>query len=312
MDYHTIFGSLKIFYLSHFVISLLVAVVASYFLKKKFIDNRFKLLAFFLVFNISLPLVGYIMTIWIIYYLLHIKYEEQLSSVNFLNMIEFENEFPKINRVFGESAMGRLLSDDSLSASASLKMKALVSLSDNASKSDVALIKSSLSDRNDEVRLYSFAVIDGLERDINGQIHDKLQQFSNAKDDDIRAKRAEELAFLYWDLIYFELADSDLKKFIIKEVEKYAMITIDYDHNHEKINVLLGKAYLMNRDVDRAEYYFKIAIEHGTNVDFIIPYLAEIFFIKREFSKVRELLGNAKSLKINSMLYPVVAQWNKI
>jgi len=74
-------------------------------------------------------------------------------------MIDFENEFPEVTRLFGEASMERLLNED-ISSLSSMKMKALVSLADNASRTDVTLIKNSLSDRNDEVRLYSFAVID--------------------------------------------------------------------------------------------------------------------------------------------------------
>ena len=43
----------------------------------------------------------------------------------------------------------------------------------------------------------------------------------------IKINTAEDLAFLYWDMVYFEFADDSLKKFIIQEVEKYAKMIPD-------------------------------------------------------------------------------------
>ncbi len=308
-EFGDIFVSLPIFYIIHSTVSLVFSLISSFFLQKRFEDDRFKIILFFWIFNISLPIVGYLMTVWLVYYLTHVKYEKQLENIHSINMIDFENEFPIVSRLFGESAMVKLLSDDT-SSSSSMKMKALVSLSDNASKTDVALIKSSLSDRNDEVRLYSFAVIDKLERGINGKIHEKLNQYTDANTPKERVARAEELAHLYWDLVYFELADENLKNFIVSEVEKYAKVVLDADPYNKKINILLGKTYLMTKEIDDAETCFENVIKNGKNIDFIVPYLAEIFFLKRSFSEVKSLFAHAKGLGANTLLYPIVEQWS--
>jgi len=308
-DYSDIFVSLPIFYMVHSTISLALSLISSSILQRRFEDGRFKITLFFWMFNMSLPLIGYLMTVWLVYYLTYVKYEKQLTNTHSINMIDFENEFPKVIRLFGEAAMEKLLSEDI--SSSSIKMKALVSLSDNASRTDVALIKSSLSDRNDEVRLYSFAVIDKLERGINGQIHEKLKLYTDADSAKERVARAEELAHLYWDLVYFELADENLKKFIVSEVEKYAKIVLDVDPDNVKINILLGKTYLMDREVDEAESCFKNVVKNGKNIDFIVPYLAEIFFIKRSFAEVKNLFANARGLGTNTLLYPITEQWSR-
>ncbi|SFV53825.1 Extracellular Matrix protein PelE [hydrothermal vent metagenome] len=308
-DYSDIFVSLPIFYIVHAVVSLVISLISSYVLQRRFKNDRFKITLFFWIFNMSLPLIGYLMSLWLVYYLVSVEYEKQLTNIHSINMIDFENEFPEVSRLFGEAAMEKLLSEDMPSLS-SMKMKALVSLSDNASKTDVTLIKSSLSDRNDEVRLYSFAVIDKLERGINGQIHEKLKLYTDAESTEERVARAEELAHLYWDLVYFELADENLKKFIISEVEKYAKVVLDVEPDNQKINILLGKTYLMSKEIDEAESCFKNVVENGKNIDFIVPYLAEILFLKRSFAEVKKLFANARGLKTNTLLYPVVEQWS--
>jgi len=261
--YDYIMDSLILFYFIHSIVSFIISIIASQFLMKKFTSKRYNYILFFFMLNISLPIVGYLMSIWIVYYLLTMKHEKQLHNINMINMIEFENEFPKTTRVFGEAAMDDLLGNEEEGSNSSLKMRALVSLADNAGKNDVALIKNRLSDKNDEIRLFSFAIIDKLQRGLNGQIHDKMQLFENAQKLQTKAKWAEELAYLYWDLIYYELADSDLKNFIAQEVKKYAFIALEHDTNNAKIHVLLGKTYFSLKEIDKAKKHFTKAIEDG-------------------------------------------------
>jgi tetratricopeptide (TPR) repeat protein len=292
------------------IVSILPALTASFLLRKKFPDEKIIIFIFFWIFNLSLPVVGMLMTAWIVYYLQAVKYEEQLAYVDHIDMSGFSSEFPEVRRIFGEASMGRILGDRKMSES--LKMKALVSLVEGAGRSDIALIKNSLSDRNDEIRLYSFAIIDKLERGINSQIHQKLQIFHDTPGREERKMLAEELAFLYWDMVYFELADDDLKEFIIHEVQKYAKESLDIDPINGKLCLLLGRCSLMLKDYEVAEAYIELAVEYGgKNNEFMIPYLAEIHYNKREFESVKKLLENAEGLRVNMLLNPLVEQWGK-
>jgi len=302
-----IFESLGIFYLIHGVISLVVAFTASYFLHRRFENQKATIMLLFFMFNISLPGVGYLFTIWVVYYLLNVQYETTLNSANYINMIEFESEFPEIKRVFGVGSMSELLTNDV--APTPLKMKALVSLADNITQNNVTLIKNSLSDTNDEIRLFSFAIIDNMERGINGKIHSKLKEFQEAKSSAIKIGLAEELTYLYWDMIYFQLSDDDLKKYMLNEVKKYAQIVLKAELYHVKINVILGKVYLMEKKFDDAATCFTMAIEQDGETDYTLPYLAEIFYNMKNFRSVKSLLNSAKNLKMNATLYPVVEQW---
>ncbi len=297
-------------YLVFSIVSIFPALVSIYMLGEKFPGEKSKIFIFFWVFNVALPLVGFLMTAWIIYYLRTVKYEEQLSNVEYIDMAGFSSEFPEVRRIFGEASMGRILGGDVMSES--LKMKALVSLVESVGKNDIALIKNSLSDRNDEIRLYGFAVIDKLERGINSQIHQKLQAIENVSGREEKAKLAEELAFLYWDIVYFELADSDLKEFIAREVQKYAKESLRTNPENGKLCLLLGRCSLMLKDYDSAEAYLELAVRYGgRNNEFMIPYLAEIHYNKREFSIVKKLLSGAESLQINMLLNPLVEQWKE-
>jgi len=307
IDIFSLVSSVEIFYMYYSVFSLVIALISLYFLKSKFITSKVKIVLFISMFNIILPIIGSFLTAWIVYYLLHIKYEETLDHVEYINMIDFENMFPLVNRILPEGGIKNLMLDER--SDTSLRMKALVSLANNASRNELKLIKKCLSDKNDEIRLYSFAIIDKEERLINTKIHTQLEKLNEVVSSDEKLKAAEELVCLYWDMIYLELSDKALTYFIAEEIKRYGKIVLDIEPENIKVHVALGKMYLYNKNFSKAEKHFKIATEKGVNTDFNIPYLAEIYYNKRDFKAVKSLLERGQKLNLNFMLHPVVEQW---
>jgi polysaccharide biosynthesis protein PelE len=295
------------FYSIHIFISSIIGLGAAWLLRERFSDKRYLVMLFFVLFNIALPVIGYLFTVWVVYYLLHVTYTERPNNINYLNMAEFETEFPEIKRIFGEGSIEDLLSNGI--APTSLKMKALVSMSDNITRNNLMMIKNSLSDKDDEIRLYSFAIINRIEQGLNKSIHEKLTQFQSAPENEHKVQLAEALAFLYWDMVYYELSDEDLKRYILNEVRTYAAYVLEHHATHSKINVLLGRVYLMLEEFDESEACFRTAMIQEKNALYMYPYLAEISFNKRYFNTTQTLLEKANSLECYHTLHPVIQQW---
>ncbi|MDD2567922.1 MAG: hypothetical protein PHS10_08040, partial [Thiovulaceae bacterium] len=152
----------------------------------------------------------------------NVRYKETLSDVHFVNLDEFSTHFIDVERAFGEGSMYELLQNDYVSTS--LKIKAIVSMSDNLSQKNISIIKHTLSSNNDEVRLFSFAVIDKIERGINQKIHKNLGKFKTHVNPKKKAAIAKELASLYWEMIYYELSEDSLRDYLLEEVVKYILI----------------------------------------------------------------------------------------
>jgi len=305
--YGELFESFAHFYLYHAIISFGITIASVSVLRQKFITPRDQMGLLIFVFNMVIPFFGYLFTFWIVYYLVNVTYQKELTDTSAIDMLEFENEFPTVTRLFGEGSMEELLTNGEIESS--LRMKALVSLADNSSKENLRLIKNALSDKNDEIRLYSFAIIDNKERTLNEKIHSQIELFHEASSPQVKLKAAENLVYLYWDMIYFELSDSDLQGFLLQEIDKYAqMVLLEYPQ-HEKINIILGKMYLMEKRFDEAERRFTDVINFGCCQDFILPYLAEIYFNRREFGKVKSLFESSKTLHLNTLLNPILTQW---
>jgi len=302
--------SLGSFYLSLALLSLIVAWIAAMILKRRFSDGYARLVFFFWAFNIAAPLLGVLATFWIVYYLMTVQYEEALTETSSIDMSEVYSEFPEVQRIFGEASIRQILSSNK--APDDLKMKALVSLAENIRKNEIALIKQTLSDRNDEIRLYSFAIIDKLERTINNTIHTKLDNYRQSKNTKDRAKLAGEIAQLYWEMLYFELADEDLRHFITLEIDHYATEALKEYPESIALNTLMGRCCLMTREYERAEKYFeKLISQYGVGDNSITPYLAELYYIKHDYQHVKQLMHDTDNLRSNQLLNPVIEIWNE-
>jgi len=294
------------FYAVISVMSTIIAIFATYVLKKRYKDNFWKIFLFFLLFNLAIPIVGVILTLWIVYYLRIVTYEKRLENVHHIDMSEFSSDFIKVKRIFGEGSMKELLTNNELDTS--MKMKALVSLSDNIQKRDIHLIKGALSSRDDEIRLYSFAIIDNLERNINNRIHQTMQMYRSSTNEKEEAKLAKELALLYWEVVYFELADEELKLFIAREVDRYASKALTFYTEDNDLYFILGRCCLLTKEYVRAKKYLEVIVTHDKRA---VPYLAELYFIEKSYDKVAKLLADADWLRSDQLLNPVIELWHK-
>ncbi len=302
-------ASISLFYLVHALLSSLMAYFAAVFLARRYKDSILIIFLLTLVFNIAVPVIGYVLTAWMIYYLLHVKYAKVLINTKTLNMQELDNEFPNVKRLFGEGSMAELMSN--ADAPKALRMKALSVISQDMNRQNIALIKHSLADKDDEIRLYSFSLIDNMEQDINTKIHQASLRFNTTESIDEKMAAATELAYLYWDMVYFDLSDDTLKNFLLNESLRYAQIVFDINMSDRDMNVLLGKIYLEKQELENASTHFVIAIENGVDEEYIVPYLAELYFERGNYRSVASMLNTVKSLNMNATMYPVVSQWKR-
>jgi uncharacterized protein HemY len=90
---------------------------------------------------------------------------------------------------------------------------------------------------------------------------------------------------------------------------RYAQVVFDINMSDRDMNVLLGKIYLEKQQFENATTHFVMAIENGVDEEYIVPYLAELYFERGNYRSVASMLNTVKSLSMNATMYPVVAQW---
>ena len=315
-------------------------------------NNQSAIFLFSFLFNISVPFLGYFFTIWIFWYMVNVKYEEKIIDTNILDLDEFQESFLEVERLFGESSMINIMNNEYIPRPK--KIKALSTLANTNSPMSLQLVKQTLSSQDDEIRMFGYAIINKAETNINSKINKNLAIISkevakgDEKNRELIAFAAKELAYLYWEMVYAELAHESLKVNFLNSVITYIDIAKDYYmplldnivekiENYEKENEeithleelrqerkkleetyavcsslfsLMGRVYMYRGEYEEAKTELTVAKELlPERSTFLIPYLAEVYFITKKYHIVHALITKAKGLKYNAKLYPIVQQW---
>ncbi len=284
-----------ILFFVHIALSLIMAEFLSDFTKKRFVKNTkkvreqdevrvqiveqesaiFKLFfevslhkhnaitsrVFLFFFNFTIPLFGIFTSTWIMYYLMNITYSKKVENTNILNLDEFGMGFLKVERMFGEGSMSDLMTNTH--APKSKKLMALSSLSANLSPANLKIIKNTLFSTDDEIRMFGYAIINKAEQKLSAKMNLYLDIFNaeNEKKEEDRDKEklahsAKELGFLYWEMVYIELAHDSLKDNFLEEVIKYIAIAKEfYEDGVNRVyeNVLRYELKLQERKDDEEQ-----------------------------------------------------------
>jgi hypothetical protein len=255
-------------------------------------NNRITNILFMFIFNLSIPVIGYIFSIWITIYLKNVSYEKKVANTNILNLDEFGMSFLKVERIFGEGSMSDLMV--SKYAPKSKKLKALSALANNPSPANLKIIRQTLASTDDEIRMFGYAIINKAEKSLNVKINyyldifNELNEEEDIEEDKVRidrrkgtrgkeeriAEAAKELAPLYWEMIYTELSHESLKESFLKEVEKYINIARDFyskgtKNIYEVIDRLENKIKDINEDIKNPSIVKKDKDIHETKRELV-------------------------------------------
>jgi len=301
--------------------------------------NRVMITLFIFLFNMAIPLLGWIFTIWIAWYFTHIKYEKKVVFTNILDLYEFKTHFLEVERVFGEGSLLNLLDNEYVPKTK--KLRALATLASTSSPVSLAIIKQTLSSTDDEIRLYGYSILNNLEKKINTQINTNLEVINKInkyatktkEDEALIAKAAVNLAFSYWELVYMELSHESLKNNFLNSSVHYIKIAKKFylDELHklqknpnysteeeneelyetlENLYMLKGKIFLYKGEYEKAQSELTIANELAhENATYIILYLAEAYYNLKKYNITKSILNQYKFLRFNAKIYPIIQQW---
>ena len=100
----------------------------------------------------------------------------------------------------------------------------------------------------------------------------------------------------------------------VEEYKKEMHVTVERFRKYKEINtrlyILMGRLYMNQKKYDLAKEEFVQAQQlHEEQLAFILPYLAEIYFLTGNYKVVASIMNEAKDLELNATLYPIVEQW---
>lgn len=331
--------------LIHFIISLFLSIIEAIYVTKRFKlmdkkdkdklkllfdknifykflfnfslhkNNQISSFLWFLVLNFSMFFLGYIASVWIAVFLVNVKYETLNIKTEVINLEEFKYSFININRIFGESSILRTILNESVPLTK--RLQAFSAITAQISPFSISIIKQTLTSNNDEIRLYAYSILNNLETKISDTLSKALITFENSKKDEEKYNAAKEIAFLYWEQLYINLADQALEEVFIKNIKRYSTLAIEYFEkvkNEEvlfSLLILQGKLLLKEGDYKSALEVFRKAEKLNESSISLVPYMAEVYYQFKDFDKVRELLNKNKEFMFNQKLYPIIYQWSE-
>ncbi len=174
----------------------------------------------------------------------------------------------------------------------------------------IQVLRVALKDPVDDVRLLAYSMVDAKEKIINQQIEKTRKKLASA----IAIEKANlhtRLANLFWELGYLELAQGEVLKYTLQQARENLDAALGIDASNAANLLQLGKVLLRLEQYEEAEAAFDRTMALGMNKDAVLPFRAEVAFIRGDFASVTEQLSALSPAARNlAHLDQVVKYWS--
>jgi hypothetical protein len=167
----------------------------------------------------------------------------------------------------------------------------------------IALLRRSLADPDEDVRLVAHAVLESRHRLADRALHETACELACAPVER-RAAIHRRLAAAHWELARSGLAEGDCLVHALERARHHAQAALAEPAGHASL-LLIARVALRRGSGAEAEAALTRAVELGLAPAIAAPYLAEAAFLERRFDRVRQRLaavpaGNAAVDRIRS------------
>lgn len=189
------------------------------------------------------------------------------------------------------------------------RLKALVAVQDTPARTTGNLLRELLADPTDDVRLLAYGILDGKEKQITQRILHTRNRLQRGVPSGRAASLHKRIAELYWELIYQNLVQGDMRDFSAQQVREHAAAAQVVRIGDAGIWFLLGRLELQMRDIAAAEVALQQAQVLGFARERLLPYLAELRFQQHRYADVRALFRELIGVPGVPALLPVRHYW---
>lgn len=231
------------------------------------------------------------------------------SRVHFLSlrMPELDPHEHPPGEAFRQAGLRQFLRNDR--APIDQRLRALVGLQNAPVRFASPLLRDLLAASSEDLRLLAYGMLETREKRLNAEIHTWRTTWQDAPDEATRQAAARRLSALYWEIIYQELAQGDLRHHAAEESLRFLEEALDpHDASlqlrHGRLLHELGRSA-------EAEEAYRNAIKLGLPAPRVQPYLAELAFERRDFAEVRSLLAKLHDYPDQRRITPILDFWGR-
>eukprot|EP00163_Fabomonas_tropica_P028373 TRINITY_DN5755_c0_g5_i1.p1 TRINITY_DN5755_c0_g5~~TRINITY_DN5755_c0_g5_i1.p1 ORF type:complete len:278 (-),score=39.92 TRINITY_DN5755_c0_g5_i1:433-1266(-) len=188
------------------------------------------------------------------------------------------------------------------------RLKALLASRQMPGREGVDILREALKDPVDDVRLLAYSMLEQREKALVQEaerLQSQLQETTEARPVMQMNRR---LAQTWWETAYLGLAQGSLRQYYLEKARDLLIkLVATYDgpsdwHLLGRIELALGR-YHEARDA------FEVAIENGARQEHVLPYLAEIAFLDKDYQRVRFYLARCAHGHNHPALTPLLEAW---
>lgn len=270
-------------------------------------QNRSGLLTLFFCFAFFVPLFGAAAILITMIYFKKFEYVGERDEFSSVPLPPFMQEATGIAAGMGEGGAWTRLRTTGLPRDE--RLKALMAVGTGSGYNTSNFLQLATGDSDDEIRLLAFNLCERHEQKINQTITAALVGLKGASNPAEQADFCRTLAFSYWELVYNSLSQDELRTFFIEQSFKYVRQSQELGGNDPSLLILLGKIHLIRHENDKADEAIRHALKSGASLSQVIPYLAELAFLKRDFASVKSFLAQDTTLRLKPGIGPVARFW---
>ena len=205
---------------------------------------------------------------------------------------------------FRQAGLGAFLANTR--APEATRMRALVSLQNVPGRVASPLLRNVLSDPSEDIRLLAYGMLDNQEKHLNDQIHDERQRLNGTEHNAANRR----LADLYWELVYRNLVQGDLRTHALMQSLSHSEETLRVTPNDSGLYLHLGRLRQMLNEPLAARAAYEKALSLGMPRTRITPYLAELAFDQRDFATTRAAMRELEEWRSLPRLRPIIEFWS--
>ncbi|MED5432106.1 MAG: hypothetical protein VX920_07195 [Pseudomonadota bacterium] len=170
-----------------------------------------------------------------------------------------------------------------------LRIQGMLVLKDMPGRVTGRLLRDSLGDAYEDLRLLAYGILDQKEKEITRDIDRALQLLERAKESR-RYRLARRLSELYWELSYQDLVRGDILALTLERAGTYADMGLMESPEDAGLWLLRGRIKMSQDKLAEAQESLVFARRLGLSPAQVNPWLAEIALARRQLPMVRLLM----------------------
>lgn len=300
-------GLLLWYLVLHGAASLLLAVFAIILLPEPIARPRRPVLLLMAGCSYAVPILGFIGVLASIIVLRTGRQRIAPPEFESLKLPEFDPH-QHTTGGFRQSGLRAFLSN--AKAPIASRQGALVALQYVSGRLASPLLRDVLTDPSEDIRLLAYGMLDNQEKRINQAIDEELKKLNLDEHGPQMLAAARRLSDLYWELIYQQLVQGDLRTHALTESARYCRIVLRHTPSDAALTLRHGRLqHDLGHPEEAAAAYYK-ALVLGLPSTRVLPYLAELRFDQGNYADARRLMGDLANWTALPRLQPVIEYWN--